>query len=136
MKITALTEEEFRVQFQRALQQAECLSLSSIVYFWKSEKSIPRVNGESNILYIGQTSKSLNGRYAGKKDFEIEVAYFNRFYRHIIHKYGFIFLEVKEVENPKFAEWEQLTEYYSAHLEYPPLNRAVPSKPATIVRNA
>lgn len=127
MKITASTEEEFREQFRCVLEVAE--SISNIVYFWRSEKPIPRVIGDSNILYIGQTSRSLNGRYGSKKDFEIEVAYFNRFYSYIIKEYGAVFLEIKAVDNPKFAEWEQLSEYYLKHLEYPPLNRAVPSKP-------
>jgi len=136
MNITALTEEEFREQFRFVLQRSECTSIENIVYFWKSEKPIPRVRGESNILYIGRTSRSLNGRYGSKKDFEIEVAYFNRFYRHIIQKYGTVFLEVMATDDPKFSEWEQLAEYYSTHLEYPPLNRAVPSKPVTIARNA
>jgi len=136
MNITALTEEEFREQFRIVLQRSECTSIENIVYFWKSERPIPRVSGESNILYIGQTSRSLNGRYGSKKDFEIEVAYFKRFYRHIIQKYGAVFLEVKATDNPKIAEWEQLSEYYGKHFEYPPLNRAVPSKPATITRNA
>lgn len=133
MSITAVNEEEFREQFRLVLQRTECISIANIVYFWKSERPIPRVIGESNILYIGQTSRSLSGRYGSKKDFEIEVAYFKRFYMHIIQKYGTVFLEVKATDNPKFAEWECLTDYYSTHFEYPPLNRAVPSRPATIV---
>ena len=136
MNITAVTEDEFRKQFRVVLQRDECTTINNIVYFWMSENPIPRVSGESNILYIGQTSRSLNGRYSSKNDFEIEVAYFNRFYRHIIQKYGAVYLDVKEAVNPKFSEWEELAKYYCTHLEYPPLNRAVPSKPVTCTKNA
>lgn len=130
MDITAITEEDFRKQFQLVLQQFECTSIQNIVYFWKAGNLIPRVVGESNILYIGQTTNSLNGRYGGTKAFEIEVAYFMRFYKTIIQKYGSIFIEVKATENPKYSEWEELANYFSIHLEYPPLNRFIPSDPS------
>jgi len=130
MKITAVNSEEFREQFRLVLQQSEFISVRGVVYFWKSDAPIPRVIGESNILYIGQTSRTLNDRHGGKRDFDIEVAYFNRFYRHVIKKYGPLTMEFKPSDSPKRAEWEELKAYYEAHLEYPPLNRSVPSEPA------
>lgn len=130
MKITAVNTDEFREQFRLVLQQSEFTSIRGVVYFWKSERPIPRVIGESNILYIGQTHRTLSDRHGGKRDFEIEVAYFNRFYSHIIDRYGSLTMEFKAVDSPKYAEWEELKAYYEDHLEYPPLNRAVPSKPS------
>ena len=130
MKITAVNSDEFRDQFRLVLQQSEFTSIRGVVYFWKSERPIPRVIGESNILYIGQTSRTLCERHGDKRDFEIEVAYFNRFYSHVIKKYGPLSMDFKAVGSPKRAEWEELKNYYETHLEYPPLNRAVPSEPA------
>lgn len=129
MKITAKTEEAFRSQFQLFLNRPECLDFKGIVYWWRSSKPVPRVVGKSEILYVGQSSRSMYGRYGGKRDFDIEAAYFNRFYRHVIDQYGPIILEVEKVDNPKRIEWEKLTQYYENHLEYPPLNRSIPSEP-------
>jgi hypothetical protein len=131
MKITAVTRDEFIDQFKMFLKQSECASIQNIVYFWKSETPVPRVIGESNILYIGQTSKSLNIRYGCKKDLDSEAYYFENVYQHVIQKYGSIFMEIRAVDNPKYSEWEELNNYYSAHREFPPLNRAFPNKPST-----
>lgn len=131
MLVSATTEEEFRDQFMQILKRPECTDHQGVVYWWRSERGIARVVGESDLLYVGQTKRSMYGRYAGKRDFNIEVAYFNRFYKTVIELYGPMTLEVKKVDNPKYSEWEKLTQYYQNHLEYPPLNRSIPSQPKT-----
>jgi len=52
-------EEEFRLAFS----SKESDEHKGIVYFFLSEKPIPRVLGESRILYIGKTNTSLRTRY-------------------------------------------------------------------------
>ena len=129
MEITAQTPEEFEKQFYQFLSQPKCKDIRNIIYSWEVENPIPRVNGESKVIYIGQSKRSFNERYSGSKDFKIEADYFNRFYRHAISKYGPISISIESSENPKMAEWEQLMNYREKHLEYPPLNRSIPNKP-------
>jgi len=129
MKISATTSDEFKEQFTTFLNQELCLSLTNIVYFWRVEKPITRVLGESNVLYIGQTSRSFNKRYSGSKDFATEVRFFTSFYQHVMKIYGSISIEIIQSDNPKTAECEALNEYYRNHLERPPLNRSIPQPP-------
>lgn len=127
--ITALTAQEFVEQFKSVLNDAACRELTNIVYVWRTAEPITRVKGESPILYIGQTRQSLRGRYHNKRALDIEVANFARAFSYIIQRYGPIFIQIIEAANPKLEEWQQLSDYFSRHLEYPPLNRSVPGKP-------
>ena len=129
MKITATTSAEFREQFLSLLKLPSAATVRNIVYFYRVESGIPRVLDQSNILYIGQSKRTLFERYAAKRDFDIEVAYFNRFYRHVIRQYGALTIDIQPKSDPRYAEWEALAAYYNKHLEYPPLNRAIPNEP-------
>ena len=135
MKITATTSEEFSAQFEELLKLESSKRHKNIVYFWKVEKPMPRLYGESNIIYIGQTSRSLQGRYLMSKDFNYEVSMFDHFYKHAIKKYGALFIECKASDNPPHAEWKELRKYYGEHYEYPPRNRAIPNEPHQKVPN-
>jgi len=126
MKISATTIDEFKEQFSKFLNQEPSKNLTKIVYFWRVEKPISRVMGESNILYIGQTNSTFTKRYSGSKAYEIETLFFTNFYRHVINKYGSISIEIIQTDVPKVAECEALNEYYKNHLERPPLNRSIP----------
>ncbi|WNC67538.1 hypothetical protein RI845_13550 [Thalassotalea nanhaiensis] len=126
MKITATTKEEFSVQFRNYLNQDKSRNLCNIVYKWKVENNIPRMKGESNILYIGQTKRSLYDRYSDKRSFNIELTYFEQFYKYAIQEYGSLFIEILAVDDVKLEEHRELDHYRSMHFEYPPLNRAIP----------
>ncbi len=102
-KITAKTTEEFREQFNCILQQEECREITGMVYFWMVEKPIPRILGESRILYIGQTSQSLNQRYSGS-NFKTEIYNFETLYKHAIKKYGAIRIEIERTSDPEQRE--------------------------------
>ena len=129
MRINATTKEEFAEQFRNYLNQDKSRSLCNIVYKWKVENDIPRMKGESNILYIGQTKRSLYDRYSDKGSFNIELTYFEQFYKYAIQEYGSLFIEILAVDDVKLEEYRELDHYRSMHCEYPPLNRAIPKKP-------
>lgn len=131
MKITAQTAEEFRDQLLQYFNQPKCKDVSSIVYFWRVERPIPRTRGESNILYIGKATTSLYARYSSPQQIDIEMKCFARFYRHVIEKYGPLFIDIEETTNPKHAEWENFQAYYDEHLERPPLNLQMIYEPKT-----
>lgn len=129
MPITAVTAQEFVEQFKSVLNDAACRELTNIVYVWRTTNPILRVKGESPILYIGQTRQSLRDRYYNKRALDIEVKNFARSFSYIIQQYGPIFIQITEAANPKLDEWLQLSDYFSTHLEYPPLNRSIPGEP-------
>lgn len=129
MKITAQTTEEFREQLTAYLKQPRCTDIKNIIYFWKVENPISRQKGESNIVYIGQSSRSLNDRYLPTKAFNIEMDYFESFYKDAIKNHGALFIDIEETDTPERAEWEHLQAYRSEHLELPPLNRKMATKP-------
>ena len=106
-----------------------CKSVEGIVYFFKTKKPIERVRGESNIIYIGKSDGSFSSRYYPSKAFNLEMTFFDKFYKHVIELYGSISIEITQVEETKYSEWEALSDYFAKHLEYPPLNRAIPNEP-------
>jgi hypothetical protein len=129
MKFNAKTIDEHLTQFKNFLLSDIASNTKSIIYLWKTERPIPRVQGESNIIYIGQTKNTFNKRYNNSKSLNIEKIYFEKYYKKLIDIYGSISVEIKPTINPKITEWEELMKYNSEHIEYPPLNRSIPNKP-------
>jgi hypothetical protein len=111
-------EEEFRLAFS----SKESDEHKGIVYFFLSEKPIPRVLGESRILYIGKTNTSLRTRYYrhSKKLFTNRSG---KFYSHIIRNYGAISFGYFLSSDPKVDERKYFREYLDKHLEYPPKSK-------------
>ena len=111
-------EKEFRVAFS----SKESDEHKSIVYFFLSEKPIPRVLGESRILYIGKSNTSLRSRYLrySKKIFTNRSG---KFYSHIIKNYGAISFGYFLSNDPKADERKYFREYLDKHLEYPPKSK-------------
>ena len=132
MQITAKTSDEFKIQFKQLLESPMYSKDIGIIYYLTTSNPIPRVLGESSIIYIGKSEKSYKSRYSNSKSFNIEVSYFENIYKKIIEVYGPITVEIKKVENPKHEEWRALENYYRTHLEHPPTNRSIPSKPVDI----
>lgn len=129
MQITATTKEEFADQFRNLLNQEKSRNLSNIIYKWKVENDIPRMKGASNILYIGQSTRTLHARYSPAAKFNIELDYFDHYYKYAIEQYGSLTIEIIAVEDAKLREWQELDQYHSKHCEHPPLNRSIPRKP-------
>lgn len=120
--------KEFETQLKRILESNS--TDKGIIYIWKTESNIPRVCGESDILYIGKTTQSLRERYIKGKSLNIENEYFENVYKYVIEKYGAISIDVEKVDNTELAqkEYDKLSEYYEKHKELPPLNRSMPPK--------
>lgn len=127
MQITAQTIDEFKEQFTTILNSEEAKSIKNVIYFFRSEKPIPRVNGENNILYIGKTKNTLQSRYLPSKSFDIECLVFEKFYSYVIKQYGGISIEIRQTNDNKKEECDELQKYRTQHLEYPPLNRSIPN---------
>lgn len=98
----------------------------NIVYMLRSERKVPRLKGESDILYIGQTEKSFRERYSRyAKHHATSPA--NKFkYEHILKTYGSISIWVSDYsrygETLLMAEGQLLWWYFKNHCEYPPVN--------------
>lgn len=127
-KITAQTQEDFEEQL-KAIIASEDAKKISIVYIWKVEKQIPRVNGKSNVVYIGMSENSFADRYSTSNAKRDEAYNFRVLYKELIALYGPITIEIKQVDKPKEVEEQDLLDYYKEHLELPPLNRRGPHLP-------
>lgn len=117
-KFSADEVEAFKLQFKAVLDEAS--TSKGIVYVFTAQKNIPRLKGESNIIYIGQTSQSLYKRYISKVWHEAK--YFWPRYNYIISNFGHISIEIYETSAPKITESKFLYQYQCAHLELPPIN--------------
>ncbi|WP_223455727.1 MULTISPECIES: hypothetical protein [unclassified Pseudomonas] len=111
-------ENEFKIAFS----SEESKRAKGIVYFFLSEKPIPRVSGESRILYIGKTSTSLHSRYY-RHSRALSSNKNGAFYSHIIEKYGPITFGYFFSEDPRIDEHKYFSEYYERHLEHPPKSK-------------
>ena len=97
----------------------------NIVYVWRTRKKFPRFNGESDILYIGQTKQTFAQRYSTHAKWIKTDA--NRLkYSNAIDNYGGITISVcdfsKFGKTLKDAEGLLLWWYFKHHYEYPPIN--------------
>lgn len=128
-KLNAKDEDEYIIQFQELLSLPEAREIQNILYSYRLDKPIPRMIGESTILYIGKTKWSLSDRYNRSSVLKLEREYFQNVYRHVMGRYGAISIWVESCEKPSDAEYYAIQEYYTAHREYPPLNRSTPRKP-------
>ena len=129
MQLLADNRDDYSRQFEALLQSDPYKSVESIIYKFRVENPIPRTRGENSILYIGRTKLSFSGRYYPSRAFNIEMDYFDNFYKHAMKIYGPITIEINRVEDTKYSEWKALSDYFENHLEYPPLNRSIPSQP-------
>jgi len=98
----------------------------SIVYILRAQKQIPRLRGESDIIYIGQTKCSFGARYASSAKIQATSKANSLKYNHILTNYGPIRITVCKYK--KFgsslieAEGQLLWWYFQNHCEYPPIN--------------
>jgi hypothetical protein len=119
--IKSLLKEDF----SNVLHSSEAKNVKNIVYVWRTKEKFPRFNGESNILYIGQTKRTFAQRYQDFTKWINTEANFLKFH-HALKNYGPITISVCEYE--KFgesllkSEGQLLWWYFQNHYEYPPLN--------------
>ncbi|PCH93823.1 MAG: hypothetical protein COB83_13090 [Gammaproteobacteria bacterium] len=119
--IDSLTKEDF----SKVLYSDEANARKNIVYVWRTKTKFPRFNGESDILYIGQTKRTFSQRYQNFTKWINTEANSLKF-SHALKVYGSITISVCEFE--KFggtlleSEGQLLWWYFQNHYEYPPLN--------------
>ena len=120
-KLDAEKSEDFIQQFKNICSCSKARDLHTIVYVWYTERSIPRMRGESNIVYIGQTERSFHDRHFRYAETEGTGGNWSR-YEHIIKNFGPIRISCAVVENPRDSEKTMLRLYFDEHLELPPVN--------------
>lgn len=114
--IISIEEDVFKQQYRDALSETK--SIKGVAYVFKARKPVPRLKGESEVLYIGMTNDNVYNRYSVNEDVK---SYFDR-YRYIINEYGHITIDVYKTSNPEITENNFLYQYRNKHLELPPLN--------------
>lgn len=119
-KITS--SNNLAADFEDLFGSEEARADKGIVYFFMSQMPIPRVRGESRILYIGKTKQSLNKRYFQYSN-KLASNRSGKFYKHIIDNFGGLSLGYIVSDNPKATEAEYFKKYYDEHLEYPPKSK-------------
>ena len=121
-KIEKVEEKEFAKVFGSNSAKKH----KNIVYLWRCENKIPRVSGESDIIYIGQTKQSFSQRHLRYVNVETTSKANKLKYSTIIEKYGAISIYVCDFsifgENLLKAEGQLLWWYFQNHCEFPPVN--------------
>ena len=121
-KIEQVLKEDFESVFGCELATRN----KNIVYIWKCEKKIPRLNGFSDILYIGQTKQSFKNRYLKYAKHEASTKANKLKYQTIIDNYGAISIYVCDFsifgDTLLKSEGQLLWWYFQNHCEYPPIN--------------
>lgn len=124
-------DELSKSAFERVYGSEEAAKAKGIVYFLLSEKPVPRLRGESRILYIGQTKSSFKSRYFRYANLHATSDANSLKYAEIIKNYGPIEIAFCGYEkfgstktgNPLLqAEGQFLWWYFQNHCEYPPIN--------------
>ena len=117
VKIESKEKEIFINQYRSAI--GETKGIVGVVYILKTERPIPRIRGESAILYIGETKHDVWSRYCVEED----ANEFWSVYSHSLENYGAISVDVYQTSNNELTEKRFLQQYYQSHLELPPINR-------------
>ena len=119
------SNENFLREFKQLFGSQEAKDASSVLYAFFCEKKIPRVKGESNVIYIGKTAKSLEIIYGGCWTERCWSHANLEFLSYVIEHYGPVslaYLVIDDAQSLKEAELDLLKDYYELHLENPPKN--------------
>tara|TARA_R110000868_G_scaffold95941_5_gene263831 strand:+ start:7717 stop:8178 length:462 start_codon:yes stop_codon:yes gene_type:complete len=112
--------------FQAVYGSIEASEARGVLYVFLSTEPIPRVAGESRIIYIGQTKGSFKHRYYKHASLQASSKANRLKFEAIISRYGPITIAVSPYE--RFgstlleAEGQLLWWYFQNHCEYPPVN--------------
>lgn len=93
-----------------------------IVYFYLAARPIPRLRGESRVLYIGKTTASFHSRYARYAS-RLAAGSNGAFYAYVINTFGPISFAYCESLDPRSDEARYFQQYRAAHLEFPPKSK-------------
>ncbi|HEX20145.1 MAG TPA: hypothetical protein ENG78_04930 [Acidiferrobacteraceae bacterium] len=118
ISLSAKTKDEFNAQYREMLESSQ--DIEKIVYVFRSELPIPRLKGESPVIYIGKANGSLFKRYRSLISKETET-FWDR-YDYIMNNYGKILIDIYKTNNPAITENKFLYDYHKKYLEAPPLN--------------
>jgi len=124
-------DELSKSAFEKVYGSEEAAKAKGIIYFLLSSKPVPRLLGESRILYIGQTKTSFKSRYFRYASLHATSNANSLKFFEIIKNYGPI--EIAFCDHKKFgntesgnsllqAEGQFLWWYFQNHCEYPPIN--------------
>lgn len=112
--------------FRRVYGHPEARIEKNIVYIFRSERPIPRLKGESDIVYIGQTKGTFGQRYLPSAALHATSKANKIKFEHIVAHYGDIRITVAPYthfgESLLKAEGQLLWWYFQNHCEYPPVN--------------
>ena len=116
--------------FKEVFDSIESRNSKYIVYVWRTKNKISRLKGSSNIVYIGQTSKSLQVRHSKTSDLKATSEANSQKYNDIINIHGPITIQFLEMKKLSITGIESLLElesqflwwYFRNHSEYPPVN--------------
>lgn len=114
--------ENIGAEFQALFSSDSARCARGVVYFFLSERPVPRVKGESRVLYIGKTNSSLYKRYF-RYAMRLASGRSGRFYAHIVDRFGPIRIGYLESASPDQLEREFFNKYAMEHLEYPPKSK-------------
>lgn len=119
------SNENFLREFKQLFGSQEAKNTGSVLYAFFCEKKIPRVKGDSNVIYIGKTKQLLEGRYwcSWTEGRWSDAA--REFFNYVIKHYGPVrlaYLVINEAQSLKEAESDLLKNYYELHMELPPKN--------------
>ncbi|WP_447928642.1 hypothetical protein [Vreelandella sp. EE27] len=112
--------------FQAVYGSPEASRTKGIVYVFLSAQPIPRLMGESRVIYIGQTKRSFRKRYLQHSKLHASSKANKLKFEAIVSNYGPITIAISSFE--KFgsslleAEGQLLWWYFQNHAEYPPIN--------------
>lgn len=109
-------------EFRAVFGSAEAKLAKGVVYFFLSEHPVPRLRGQSRIIYIGKTTNSLYARYFRYAN-KLASKRSGAFYKHIVANFGTIKIGYVTSSAPLEDESKYFKKYISEHLEYPPKSR-------------
>lgn len=121
-RITSVDEEGFRRVYGDDAANVE----KGIVYVLRTDKPIPRLKGESDVVYIGQTKGTFRRRYLQWAKLHATSTANRMKFGHIVEHYGPIRIAVSSFalfgSSLLQAEGQLLWWYFQNHCEYPPVN--------------
>jgi hypothetical protein len=121
-RITSIDEATFKKVYGDDSASIE----KNIVYVLRTEKAIPRLKGESDVVYIGQTKGTFRQRYLPSARLHTTSKANKMKFEHILTHYGPIRISLSphaQFGNSLLAaEGQLLWWYFQNHCEYPPVN--------------
>ncbi|EKE17597.1 MAG: hypothetical protein ACD_10C00374G0001 [uncultured bacterium] len=121
-QITSVNEAAFR----RVYGQDEAGIEKNIIYIFRSQRPIPRLKGESDVVYIGQTKGTFRQRYLPSAELHATSKANRIKFEHIVSYYGPIRIMLAQYsqfgDSLLKAEGQLLWWYFQNHCEYPPVN--------------